>query len=125
LQTQKRKTKKTNKKKTETNKIVMIFYYTHKLHPSIINIRTVASSIRLMGIDYAETHGQTLVGFQGTLQKRMRKNCKTQKVQGQEDNTAHRINKQGLCGSQILKLQSLSLHGSVLGPLHICCGCSA
>lgn len=68
-----------------------------------------------MGAD-AGTHSQTLGGARGTLKKRGRKDCRSQRSQGYHENTVHRINKQD---SQKLKQQLQILYASERDPLYI------
>ena len=92
---------------------------------------------QLMEAD-AKTHSQTLDGekkYVGGLHrvpplvtcvipwKRVTRNCDSQGFLDTERARPAESTKQGHRGSQRLKQKSQSLHGSVLGPLHICYGC--
>jgi hypothetical protein len=78
-----------------------------------------------MGAD-TEAHSRALAGAPGILWRRRRNDGRTQRGQRHHENIFHKnhLNKAHR-GSQRLKSQSRSLHGSALGPLHMCCGCWA
>lgn len=74
------KQKKTNQNKQKNSvwffgNDILLYSQTAPLH----NHQKGGFLQHLMGTDYAEIHSQTLAGIQGTLQKRERKNFKSQR----------------------------------------------
>ena len=68
-----------------------------------------------------ETHSQTLGRGWRILWKRERKYCRSQ--WGQNHKESHRTNISWSIGAQRLNQQPVSLHGSHIGPLHMCYRC--
>ena len=97
----------------------MIFCYTQRLVPSPIVIKEAPSSNCQKQM---QTNSQTL-DVQGILERRRIKDCRSQRVQGHHKKT-HSINSPGPIGAH-RQWQTVGLHGTDLGILHIYYSCVA